>query len=98
MSITVAHRPHRHVQWLPIVVVLVVVAAAVLIALLTVAQSPTTPATGGTASLAAGIAAQPPAAPAPATRKYARAPWAAGAASVLAFPPRRRSYCLPGSV
>lgn len=99
MSITVARRPHRHVPWLPMVVMLAVVAAAVLIALLTVGQPQTTPATSGTRVVAAGTAAQPSAAaaPAPATRKYARAPGAAGAPSPLAFPapPLRKSARTP---
>jgi hypothetical protein len=87
MSITVAHRPHRHVPWLPMVVVLAVVAAAVLIALLTIGSSRTTPATSGTQALGADGGAQVPAAalPAPAPLKYARAPWEpAGGSTALA--------------
>jgi hypothetical protein len=96
MSITVAHRPHRSVPWLPIVVVLAVAAAAVLIALMTVGSSGTTQATGGTQAGPAMYGQAPAALPtdAQATRKSARIPWAMtrGSAALAAPIPAPAKY------
>lgn len=56
MSITVAHRPHIQISWLPIVVVLVV-AAAVLVAVMAIQADTTTSTT--TTIQAAGTQAAP---------------------------------------
>ena len=97
MSITVAHRHHVRVPWLPIIVVLAIAVTAVLIALLTVGSSGTTPATNGTQALDTAIYGEAQAAApwaVPASPKYCRAPRATGSASALALPaPAAAKYC-----
>jgi hypothetical protein len=51
MSVTIAHRPHVQVPWLPIIVVLAIAVAAALVVVLSIPTSTTTPAATSTETL-----------------------------------------------
>ena len=94
MSVTVTHRPHVHVPWLPVIVLLAIAVAAVLVVALIVESSETTSAgTGAQDFGATGTSVATPDLPknrSPVVRAFilGGAPAAAAEAST---PPRK--YC-----